>query len=123
MNQVCLIGRMTENPDSPKKLEGGRNVLNFTLAVKKNFKKDGDDADFIRCVAWENQADIISKYTKKGQLIGLAGRLQARSYTDENEIRHYVTEVVVRFVELLGNAEKKEPSEEVADFSDEDLPF
>lgn len=106
MNNVCLIGRLTKTTEL-RKTTSGTSVISFTLAVNRRVKKDGQqEADFINCQAWKGVADVLFKYTKKGSLIGIDGRIQTRSYDDKNGKRIYVTEVVVENLDLLEPKEK-----------------
>ena len=111
MNKVILVGRLTRDPEL-RSTTSGFNTANFSVAVQRNFKnKDGNfDADFINCVAFRNQADFISKYFKKGNMIGLEGRIQSRSYDANDGTKRYVTEVLVDNVEFVGS---KSPLAEV----------
>jgi len=107
INRVVLVGRITKDPVL-RKTTSGISVVAFTLAVNRRIKKEGQpDADFINCQAWQGVADVLHKYTKKGSLIGVEGRIQTRSYDDRSGKRVYVTEVVadsVQFLEPKGSA-------------------
>ena len=138
MNNVCLIRRLTKTPEL-RKTTSGTSVISFTLAVNRRVKKDGQqEADFINCQAWKGVADVLFKYTKKGSLIGIDGRIQTRSYDDKNGKRVYVTEVVVENLDLLEPKDKNtdntqtdmyaQPQENLDttsnfDISSDDLPF
>lgn len=129
MNAVFLIGRITKEPEL-KMTTNGVSILNFTLAVNRDMKKeDGTyDADFIQCVAYRNTADFMSKYIKKGNLLGVKGRIQTGSYQTEAGEKRYTTQVVVDKVTSL-QSRKEETKDELEDFQDEvvvkddDLPF
>lgn len=110
-NLVYLIGRLTENPEI-KELEDGKSMLTINLAVQRSFKNEDGiyDTDFIRCILWNGVASRTSEYCKVGDLVGVKGRLQNRSYLDENEEKKYITEVVVDKVSFL--ASKKTVEEE-----------
>ena len=105
-NLVYLIGRLTEDPVVTK-LEDGQETLPFILAVQRSYKNaDGIyEADFIRCVLWNGIAAHTAEYCKKGDLVGIKGRLQNRSYEVDNE-KKYISEVIVDKVSFL--ASKKE---------------
>ena len=96
LNRVVLTGHLTKDPEL-KVTQSGLSVVQFVVGVQRQFaRKDGErEADFISCVAWRKTAENIAKYFKKGQLIGIDGRVQTRSYDDKNGQRVYVTEVVV----------------------------
>ena len=116
MNKVILVGRLTRDPEL-RSTTSGFNTANFSVAVQRNFKnKDGNfDADFINCVAFRNQADFISKYFKKGNMIGLEGRIQSRSYDANDGTKRYVTEVLVENVEFVGSKNDSSNSSYVSD--------
>lgn len=107
MNNVVLIGRLTETPDVSI-LSTNKTVLNFTVAVRRRFHAEGDaDADFIRCTAWDNNALFIEKYFNKGDSIGIVGELRNNKYTDENGETRYNTVINVMQVCFTGTSLKR----------------
>ena len=84
MNTVQLVGRLTKDVDL-KFTQNGEAVANFTIAVNRNFtNQQGErEADFINCVIWRKSAENLANFTRKGSLIGLDGRLQTRSYDNQ----------------------------------------
>lgn len=97
MNNVCLMGRLTADPEL-KQTTNGTPVLSFTTAVNRGFKNpDGTyTADFINCVAWRQTAEFIARYFKKGQMIGLNGSIQTRQYQDKDTGKNRVAfEVII----------------------------
>jgi single-strand DNA-binding protein len=102
LNRVVLVGRLTKDPDL-KYTPNGVAVASFTLAVNRPFKNgQGDrDADFIQCVVWRKPAENVANYLKKGSLAGIDGRLQTRSYENNQGQRVYVTEVMCESVQFL----------------------
>ncbi len=102
INNVVLVGRLTKDPDL-RYTASGTGVATFTLAVNRNFtNQDGNrDADFINCVIWRKSAETLANYAKKGTLLGVTGRIQTRSYENQQGQRVYVTEVVVENFQLL----------------------
>ena len=96
MNKVCLIGRLTKDPEIRYTEANNIMVTNFNLAINRRFVKEGDErqADFINIVAWSKLGEFCSKYFKKGQQVGVIGRIQTRTWDDENGVKRYVTEVV-----------------------------
>ena len=98
INRVVLVGRLTRDPEL-RKTQGGTSVCSFTMAVGRRVQTQGQpDADFINCVAWNKTADLMTQYLHKGSLIGLEGRIQTRSYDNQQGQRVYVTEVVAESV-------------------------
>lgn len=125
MNCVQVIGRITADPEV-KVTSGGVSVLSFSLAVNRNYKnKSGEyDTDFFRCVAYRGTADLIGKYAKKGDLLGLTGVLRQNSYEKDGR-KYSVVEIYVETAQFL-TAKKK--AKAVSDDLDEiepmdNLPF
>ena len=96
MNKVILMGRLTRDPEVRYTTNTNTLVASFSLAVNRRFSKPGEErqADFINVVAWNKTGEFCSKWFKKGQQVGVIGRLQTRNQEDENKIKHYVTEVI-----------------------------
>lgn len=107
MNKVILVGRLTRDPEV-KNTTTGKAVATFTLAVDRRFKnKDGQkEADFVPIVVWGKQAEFAGQYLSKGSQIGVAGRLQVRSYDAQDGQRRYVTEVVADEINFLSSSRK-----------------
>ena len=101
INRVVLTGRLTRDLEL-RRTQSGTSVVSFTLAVDRNFKKEGQpEADFINCVAWNRQADTMAQYLHRGSLIGVDGRLQTRNYENQQGQRVYITEVLVESFAFL----------------------
>ncbi|MGF2044449.1 single-stranded DNA-binding protein [Enterococcus gallinarum] len=102
INNVVLVGRLTKDPDL-RYTTSGTGVATFTLAVNRNFTSaDGTrEADFINCVIWRKPAETLANYAKKGVLIGVTGRIQTRSYDNQQGQKVYVTEVIADNFQLL----------------------
>lgn len=102
INRVVLTGRLTRDLEL-KTTQSGLSVASFTIAVNRQFKNSNGnrEADFINCVIWKKSAENLCKYTHKGSLIGIDGRLQTRSYDNNNGQKVFVTEVVVDSFSLL----------------------
>lgn len=109
MNNVSLIGRLTKDPDL-RYTSSGMAVATFSLAVQRSFRnKEGNyEADFINCVCWNKSGETLANHVKKGQRIGVTGRIQTRNYENEQGNRVYVTEVVVEGFTFL---EKKDENQ------------
>ncbi|HEL1640786.1 TPA: single-stranded DNA-binding protein [Streptococcus suis] len=119
INNVTLIGRLTRDVElryTPNNVAVGA----FTLAVNRNFKNAAGDreADFINCVIWNKQAENLANWTKKGHLLGITGRIQTRSYDNQQGQCVYVTEVVAESFQLL---EKRDNSANYSSM-DEQMP-
>lgn len=142
INNTVLVGRLTKDVElryTPSNVA----VATFTLAVNRTFKNENGEreADFINCVMWRQQAENLANWAKKGALIGITGRIQTRSYDNQQGQRVYVTEVVAETFQLLeskgqGNqqGQQRQAQQQSPDFSrnananplditEEDLPF
>lgn len=108
MNKVILMGRFTKDPEL-RYTTNNTPVASFTLAVDRRFKQEGQQqADFVPCLAWNKLAETISNYCEKGRKIAVVGRIQTRSWEDDNG-KHYVTEVVA---EEMYFCETKKPEQQ-----------
>lgn len=139
MNKVILMGRLVKDPEvrytqTAEPVAVGK----YTLAVNRRFKRDGEqDADFINCVAFGKTAEFAEKYYKKGQLVSITGRLQVRSWEDQNGTKRWSTDVIVEeqyFAESKSAGSSKQSNSQTPqqqegfypideDIEDEDLPF
>lgn len=102
INRTVLTGRLTRDPEL-KYTQQGTAVLSFTLAVDRQFKNNNNEreADFLNCVIWRKSAENFAKFTHKGSLIGVDGRLTTRNYDNKQGQKVYVTEVTVDNFALL----------------------
>ena len=112
LNQVVLVGRLTEDPNLAQ-TEKGNPVLNVNLAVSRPFKNsDGIyETDFIRCTLWNGIAENTSEYCKKGDVIGVKGRLQTHNYVDKEGNKRNTSEVIAERITFL-SSKKDEQVEE-----------
>ena len=96
MNKVILMGRLTRDPEVRYTQTNNTLVASFSLAVNRRFARQGEErqADFINIVAWSKTGEFCSKYFKKGQQVGIIGRIQTRNWDDDQGVKHYITEVV-----------------------------
>lgn len=99
MNKIMLLGRLVKDvelrytPTDEQKESVA--IAKYTLAVNRQYKREGEqEADFIPVIVFGRMAEFAEKYFKKGQQVCVVGRLQIRHYDDENENRHYFTEVI-----------------------------
>ena len=143
INNVVLVGRITRDPELRYTPQQNQAVATFSLAVNRQFKNaNGErEADFINCVIWRQQAENLANWAKKGALIGVTGRIQTRSYENQQGQRVYITEVVADSFQMLeskGGAKQNEESQNNTapnfsrdgsndipgtEISDDDLPF
>lgn len=105
LNKAILQGRLVADAEM-RRTQSGKSVASFRIACDRSFKSkdpNAQNADFINILAWGSTADFISKYFSKGSMILIEGRIQARSYDDNNGQRRYVTEVVAESVNFAGS--------------------
>ena len=99
-NKVILVGRLTADPEL-KQTQGGNLVTSFSIAVNRKVGKDAEKkADFFNIVAWRNTAEFICRHFAKGRAIIVCGRLENRSWTDDQNVKHMVTEIVAEEVDF-----------------------
>lgn len=111
LNTITIMGRMVRDPEI-RKTGAGTSVVNFTLAVDRDYTDDNGDreTDFIDCVVWAHSADFVAKYFSKGDLMAVNGRLQLRDWEDDDGNRRRAAEIKVDNVYFGGG--KREKSEE-----------
>jgi len=124
MNKVALVGRLTKDPEVRYTANNQTPVAKFTLAVNRMFKQEGQpEADFIPIVVWGKPAENCGKYIGKGRLVGVAGRIQTRSWDDQEGNKHYATEVIADEVHFLDKATEGNNSDFSPAEADGELPF
>ena len=143
MNKVILRGRLTRDPEVRYTQTNNTLVASFSLAVNRRFTRQGEErqADFINIVAWSKLGEFCSKYFKKGQQVGIIGRIQTRTWDDDQGTKHYVTEVVAEeayfadskregdqmggnsFESTFGNTAPGSMGDDFEVSSSDDLPF
>lgn len=111
MNKVELVGRLTAKPEL-RYTSSNTAYTRFTVAVNRNFANANGErqADFINVVAWRKQAETISRYFDKGNLIGIEGRLQTGSYDDKDGNKRYTVDVALDNFEFLESKNKSQSS-------------
>jgi single-strand DNA-binding protein len=139
MNKVVLMGRLTKHPELRYTNTSNIAVCSFTLAVDRRFVRQGEErqADFIPIVVWGKLGEFCSKYFEKGRQVAIVGRIQTRTWDDNEGKRHYVTEVIAEEA-YFADSKKSEsalsrPQEGSSDISeadgfypiddDDELPF
>jgi single-strand DNA-binding protein len=140
LNKAILIGRLTKDPEL-RYTQGGTSVCSFSIANNRTYVSAGEKKEqvsFFNCVAWAKTGEVIAEYCKKGQRIGIEGRLQQRSWDDQEGKKRQTVEIVVDNFQFLsapresgGEAVAESPSTPAQEhspntenpFSDEDIPF
>lgn len=122
MNSITLFGRLTRDVEVKK--VGESNIANFTLAVRRDFiKEGGQETDFINCFCWGKQAEILEKYVKKGEQLIINGSLQIDTVEDDMGTKKYYTKVKVNKFSFCGQSKSDDDSDENLDKLVEKLPF
>lgn len=139
-NTVVLTGRLTADPEL-KTTQSGISVTSFCIAVDRPYKSGEEkQTDFISIVAWRKTAEFVTRYFKKGDMIGIEGRIQTRKYTDRDGNQRSVFEVAASNIQFVESKRDSVTSSETAagaaasytdsgakDFTDigedDDLPF
>jgi single-strand DNA-binding protein len=130
MNQVILTGRLTSDTDL-QTTSSGINFVKATIAVDREFKdtKGEKVTDFFDITVWRQSAEFISKYAGKGDLVGVVGQLQKRSYERDGK-NIWLTEVIVDKIQVLQRKEQdvkpevKQVKKDIKPLAtDDELPF
>lgn len=126
MNSVNLIGRLTKDPEL-RQTASAKPVTSFTLAVKDPYKRDS--ADFIDCIAWNKQAELICQHFHKGSQFGISGAIKPRIWEDKDGNKRKAVEVIVNNIYFIeSKSQNSEPTQDNFDEfqsvdPDDDLPF
>lgn len=135
MNKIILTGRLTSAPETKyTQTSEPMAVTRYSLAVNRRFKRQGEpDADFFNCVAFGKSAEFAEKYFNKGQMVSIVGRLQNRSWNDQDGQKRWSTDIVVEeqyFAENKKSENQVQTKEDNQGFypideslEDDDLPF
>ena len=131
MNKVILMGRLTKDPEI-RYTQNNMPVASFSIAVNRRFTKENDEvkADFFNVIAWNKTAEFIGKYFKKGQQIIVSGKIENRNWTDQQEVKHYATDIIAEEVDFAeskaeNNTNNNTENADITDFASESdsLPF
>lgn len=112
MNKVILLGRLTKNPDIRYSQNNNMMVANFSLAVNRKYVKTGEErqTDFINIVTYSKLAEFVQKYLKVGLQICICGRMQTRTWEDNNGQKRYATEVIAEEIDFADTPKKTDES-------------
>ena len=138
LNKIILIGRLVKDPEL-RYTQNGTSVSSFSIANNRSYVSNGEKkefASFFNCVAWGKLGELIVQYCKKGHRIGVEGRLQQRSWEDQEGKKRSTVEIVVENCQFLtpktsadGTVEAppeyidNSPVVDTNPFSDDDIPF
>lgn len=123
MNAVQLVGRLTKDPEI-RYTDDQMAIARFTVAIDRPPRDGKKEADFPNVVVFGKQAENCGKYTAKGKLIGIEGRIQTGSYTNKNGDKVYTTDVIANRVEFIEWADKQKEEQNSFGFQPvDDMPF
>ena len=113
LNQIILVGRLVKNPEIVES-EDGKKRSNVTLAIPRSFKNmNGEyESDFINCTLWDSIAKSTTEYCKKGDIVGVKGRLQSSTLEKEDGEKQFRMDVIAERVTFLSNKSKDGPNRE-----------
>jgi len=113
VNKVLLTGRLTRDPEM-RALASGKHVTQFSVATNEYAGAGKERAEYHNVVTWDRLAEICGRYLGKGQQVAIEGRIQTRTWDDDQGKRHWKTEVVANSVEMLSGRRKKDYAAESA---------
>ena len=125
MNKIILIGNLTRDPELTETAQG-KKLCKFTIAVDRAFDKE--KTDFFSCSAWEQKAEVIAKYVRKGNKLCIVGRLEINE-TEKDGVKTRHHNIIVEEFEFLtpkSETDRTSPEPSIADLTpldDADLPF
>ena len=119
LNKVEIIGNVGGEPEM-RFTPSGKSVVSFNVAVNSKFGEN-ESTEWFHIVVWDKLAETCNQYLTKGQQVFIEGRLQTRSWEDNEEIKHYKTEVIANKVLFLG--QRKQDKETPLETDTEDIPF
>ena len=109
INQIILVGSHTGDPEI-EEYENGKKRTIINIAVQRHFKNIDNkyDTDFFRCVLWNGMASNTKNYCQRGDIVGVKGRVQNRSYVDSENNTRYITEIIAEKISFVSHAQRKE---------------
>jgi single-strand DNA-binding protein len=113
VNKVIIVGRLGADPEV-KTISSGQTVCNLSVATSENWTdRDGqkqERTEWHRIVVWGRMAEVCGQHLSKGRQVYLEGRLQTRSWEDQQGQKRYTTEIVATTVQFLGGNDRSQPS-------------
>lgn len=109
LNQIVIVGRLVKSPEVEKE-ENGKEKSQITLAVPRSYKNaNGEyDTDFVDCILWDGVAKNTAEYCKKGDIIGVKGRIQTSTYENEEGEKKKITQIVAERITFLSSKKEQE---------------
>lgn len=109
VNKVILVGNCGKDPEI-RNLQGGAKVATITLATTEKFK-DREETEWHTVTIWNNLADVVEKYVRKGSQLYIEGRIKTEKFTGKDGVDKYATRIVASNLQLLGKRESSSPAE------------
>ena len=129
INKVILIGRLTKDPEL-KYTQSGSSVCSFSIANNKTWTQNGEKKDqvsFFNCIAWGKLGELIAQYCRQGNRVCIEGRLQQRSWDDQEGKKRSTVEIVVSEIQFLTPKTEHEssytPPVDNNTLDSDDIPF
>lgn len=113
INAVFIVGRLTKSPEL-KYTQAGTAVCSFSIANNKSYVSGGEKKEqvsYFNAVAWAKLGEVTKDYCKKGHRVGITGRLQQRSWKDQNDKAHSLVEIVVENIQFLNSSKPENKSQ------------
>lgn len=109
LNQTVIVGRLVAEP-SLQKVDSGKKVANITVAVPRSYKNENGeyDTDFVDCVLWGGIAENTVEFCRKGDMVGVKGRVQTDTYKDEDGKSRKTTKLIAEKVSFLSKSREEE---------------
>lgn len=132
MNKVCLSGRLTKDAELRFAAGSGTAVTRLNIAVRRNIKDKNTgkyESDFINCISFGKQAEIIAQYFQKGSQIAIVGHIQTGSYNAQDGSKRYTTDVLIESFEFVGGNNNQNNNfnnnfgDDLTPVADDEMPF
>ena len=120
VNKVILLGRLGQDPEL-RVTPNGQQVCTLRLATNESWTKDGNKeerTEWHRVILWGRQAEIAGKYLKKGRGCYIEGKLQTRSWDDQQGQKRYMTEIVASSIQFIDSAASRGGNDTAPDTPD-----
>lgn len=125
INALFLVGRLTKNPEL-RYTQSGTAVCSFSIANNRTYITSGEKKEIVsyfNCVAWSKLGEVITEYCKKGHRVGITGRLQQRSWNDQEGKRHNIVEIIIENIQFLNSIQNINQTQNKTDSSKGENPF
>lgn len=125
INKVILVGRLGQDPEL-RNTQNGQPVCSLGIATSESWMKDGkkeEKTEWHKVIVWGKLAENANKYLKKGRLIYIEGKLQTRTWEDQQGQKRYTTEIIANELKFLESMNSGRKDNDVPPISDDDMPY